>query len=210
MFRILIPARGGSKRIKNKNLLKIQDKSLLHKSIEISLKFTDEVYVSTDSEKIKKEALKCGAKVHTRPLKYATDTSSTKEVVYDFLNTYNDTKELALIQCTSPFIQYNHLKQAINKIPKFSSVISVYKDTSFYWEELGNNAIPKYDIMNKPRTQDMVPLFKETGAFYIFNVLAFLHQKTITPTPTGLIKVDLKSSFDIDTLEEYELIKLLK
>ena len=63
--------------------------------------------------------------------------------------------------------------------------------------------------MNKPRTQDMIPLFKETGAFYIFNVLAFFNQKTITPAPTGLIKVDLKSSFDIDTLEEYKLIKLL-
>lgn len=210
MLRILIPARGGSKRIKNKNLLKIKNETLLSRAIKTSLLITNEVYVSTDSSDIMEEALLNGAKVHKRPQKYSTDTSPTKETIVDFLNNYPNTTNLALIQCTSPFIDINHLKLAINKLDTYSSIISVYKETPFYWEETPSTAIAKYNVYNKPRTQDMSPLYKETGAFYVFKVSSFKTNKTITPPPTYLVKVDLKSSFDIDTLEEYELIKSIK
>jgi N-acylneuraminate cytidylyltransferase len=207
MLRILIPARGGSKRIKNKNLLKVNGESLLSRAIRVSLQITNEVYVSTDSLDIEKEAILNGAKIHKRPSIYATDISPTKEAIVDFLNSYNDTVNMVLVQCTSPFINLNHLKTSIKNLDKYSSSISVYKETPFYWEKNSNGAKPNYDPFNKPRTQDMSPRYKETGAFYSFKVKSFVDEGVITPSPTALVEVDLKSSFDIDTMEEYELIK---
>ena len=166
MLRILIPARGGSKRIKNKNLLKINGQSLLSRAIKVSLQITNEVYVSTDSYDIEKEAILNGAKVHKRPSIYATDTSPTKEAITDFLNSYKDTINMVLVQCTSPFIELGHLKLSIDNLHTFSSSISVYKETPFYWEKEDIGAKPNYDPFNKPRTQDMSPHYKETGAFY--------------------------------------------
>jgi len=207
MLRILIPARGGSKRIKHKNLLKINGKSLLSRAIKVSLKITNEVYVSTDSYDIEKEALLNGAKIHKRPPIYATDTSPTHETITDFLNTFDDTTNMVLLQCTSPFIELKHLKLSIKNLNTFSSSISVYKETPFYWEKEDIGAKPNYDPFNKPRTQDMIPRYKETGAFYAFKVNEFLGKGLITPPPTALVEVNLKSSFDIDTIEEYELVK---
>ena len=76
-FLAVIPARGGSKGIKNKNLQKVGNKSLLKRAIESSLEFMD-VVVSTDSEEIKLEALKNGAKVpFLRPKELASDTAKS-------------------------------------------------------------------------------------------------------------------------------------
>ena len=150
MLRILIPARGGSKRIKHKNLLKINGKSLLSRAIKVSLKITNEVYVSTDSYDIEKEALLNGAKIHKRPPIYATDTSPTHETITDFLNTFDDTTNMVLLQCTSPFIELKHLKLSIKNLNTFSSSISVYKETPFYWEKEDIGAKPNYDPFNKP------------------------------------------------------------
>ena len=65
----IIPARGGSKRIKNKNLRLINKKSLLSYSIEKAknLKIFERIIVSTDSKLIEKEALLHGAEVVLRP-----------------------------------------------------------------------------------------------------------------------------------------------
>jgi CMP-N-acetylneuraminic acid synthetase len=74
----LICARGGSKGIKNKNLLKIDNKSLLRIAIEQSkkIKFIKQVYVSTDSIKIANEAKKFGAIVpFIRPKKLSRDNT---------------------------------------------------------------------------------------------------------------------------------------
>ena len=65
----IIPARGGSKGIKNKNLIKINGKPLIYWTIKSAKesKFLKNFYVSTDSIKIKKVALSYGCKVIDRP-----------------------------------------------------------------------------------------------------------------------------------------------
>ena len=73
----VIPARGGSKGIKNKNLQKVGNKSLLQRAINSAIQHMD-VIVSTDSEAIKSEALKNGAKVpFLRPKELASDTAKS-------------------------------------------------------------------------------------------------------------------------------------
>ena len=73
---VLIPARGVSKGIKDKNIINILGKPLINWSIEFSkmCKNVDKVYVSTDSKKIQKLAKKCGAEVpYLRPQNISGD-----------------------------------------------------------------------------------------------------------------------------------------
>ena len=61
----IIPARGGSKRIKNKNIIKFQNKPLIYWTIKAAKKskYIDKIIISTDSPKIKAQAEKFGMKI---------------------------------------------------------------------------------------------------------------------------------------------------
>ena len=72
---ILIPARSGSKRIPNKNIINLHGKPLIHYVIEESLKVTNNVYVSTDGEEIKNVCHNYNVHVIDRPKELSTDTS---------------------------------------------------------------------------------------------------------------------------------------
>ena len=79
----IIPARGGSKELKNKNILEIGSVPLIAYSIKaakISKRISD-VYVSTDSTKIAKIARDYGAYVIKRPGHLATDSAKQDDVI---------------------------------------------------------------------------------------------------------------------------------
>ena len=82
----LIPARGGSKGVKLKNLHVLGKKPLLDWTIRASKKekILNRIFVSTDHKKIKQYALSCGVEVHDRPKKYASDSATTYDTVKNF------------------------------------------------------------------------------------------------------------------------------
>ena len=82
----LIPARSGSKRIRNKNIKKFFGKPVLVYTIQIALKckLFDRVIVTTDSKKYSYLAKKYGADVHLRTKKLSSDTASDLSVIKDF------------------------------------------------------------------------------------------------------------------------------
>ena len=91
----IIPARGGSKGIKNKNIIKIKGKELIYYSIETSIKskLINKTFVSTDSNKIQKLALKYGAECpKLRPKKISKDLSLDIEFCKQFLIDLNNIK----------------------------------------------------------------------------------------------------------------------
>ena len=85
---VLIPARGGSKRIKSKNLYMIGNRPLIAWSIEAAKKekIIDKVYVSTDDKNISFYAKHYGAQIHKREKKYSKDSSLIYETINSFLN----------------------------------------------------------------------------------------------------------------------------
>ena len=109
---ILIPARSGSTRVKNKNLQKIGKESLLEKKIKIckSAKIA-KVVVSTNSSKIAKIAHNLGAEVpFLRPEKYSTAKASTVSTILHYLRFLKDNKKkiptyLAILPVTNPFLK---------------------------------------------------------------------------------------------------------
>lgn len=82
----VIPARGGSKRILNKNIAVVAGQPMLAWTIQAAQEAGLDPIVSTESEEISKVAALYGAKVSRRPLALAADTSSTEDTlihVYD-------------------------------------------------------------------------------------------------------------------------------
>lgn len=162
----IIPSRSGSKSIKNKNLQKINGKTLLQKSIEfaISLKNISKVVVSTDSSYYKKLAIKYGADCpFLRPKKLANDLSHDIDVFYHCLNwlkkneNYNSDIVINL-RPTYPFRKKKDFEFALNKIlknPYIDSVKSVCKipfPLDKTWT-LGKNKFLKNAIHKKPKKE---------------------------------------------------------
>ena len=88
----IIPARGGSKGIKLKNLLKINNKSLIQITTEVlrEVKYIDKIILSSDHESIIKEGKKSGLEVpFIRPKKISGDLSTDFEVMRDFYYQYH-------------------------------------------------------------------------------------------------------------------------
>lgn len=110
----LILARGGSKGIRLKNLVKINGISLLARSIRIiqNANIFPEIWVSTDNWLIAREAEFHGAHVHFRSHYSARDEATSIESVQEFLSAHLTFENIALIQCTSVFLRESYLKKA--------------------------------------------------------------------------------------------------
>ena len=113
----IIPARSGSKGLKDKNIKLLNGKPLIYYTIKAALDSNcfDEVYVSTDSEKYRDIAIECGASVpFLRNTENAGDKSSSWDVVRECLAKYKEIGKdfdcFMLLQPTSP------LKQSKKKI----------------------------------------------------------------------------------------------
>ena len=100
-----IPARGGSKGIKNKNLKKILNRTLLEISIDHAKKSNifDLILVSSDSSKILNIAKKSHVSIYKRSKKNSSDISSTDDALYETLKNFNSNCDyIVILQVTSP------------------------------------------------------------------------------------------------------------
>ena len=133
----IIPARKGSKGIKNKNIMIYKKKPLLCHSINSALKLKkiDKVLVSTDSKKYKSLAEKYGAEVIMRPKKISQDNSLEKEFLVHAYNYLKREKNyfvdlFVLLRPTCPDRNHKDLKNALNisikNFSKYSSVRSAH------------------------------------------------------------------------------------
>lgn len=112
----IIPARGGSIRLPQKNILQLGGIPLIARSIlyaQANSKIIDEIYVSTDDKQIKEIALQYGAKVIDRPRKLSGDFEPTVSALQHVLENIDAAVEkVILLQPTNPLRPLNLLKEA--------------------------------------------------------------------------------------------------
>ncbi|XP_067005219.2 sorting nexin-8 [Anabrus simplex] len=144
----LILARGGSKGIKKKNLMKIGNITLVGRSLRAIHEFGrfSSVWVSTDSVEIAGEAKAHGALIHWRSKESATDTAPSILGVQDFLSHHTDINIIGLIQCTSPFLTATFLTEAYDLMLQgdYDSVFSATRKFDLRWEENAGSVPPLY------------------------------------------------------------------
>ena len=215
----IIPARGGSKRLPNKNILDLNGKPLIAWSIEAAKKskYIDKIVVSSDSEEILKIAKKYDVNIIKRPDELATDTASSIDVVKHVIKNYPGYEYIVLLQPTSPLRTEKHIDEAIELLErkKADAVISVCEmDHSPLWsnilpENLSMENFLREDVKNK-RSQDLPKYYRLNGAIYICKTDKFLEKNTFFLDQNIYAYVmDRKSSVDIDNEIDFKLVEVL-
>lgn len=211
---VIIPARKNSKRLKNKNLLRINKKSLIQRTIETALKITNNknILVSTDSKKILKVAKHNRVLAPwLRPKILSSDKISTEKVVIHALNWFEKNFEkvncLLLLQPTSPF---RKIKSILDGLHLFS------KNTSHSIISVKNiDPSSKYFCLNK-KDNKLLNLqnnkyFKPNGSFYIINPRILRIKKTFyIKKLKGLVLNSKKENIDIDDFYDLKIARSIK
>ena len=210
---IIIPARKGSKRIKNKNLSKVLNKPLIYWTINYAKKFKKKNYdlvVTTDCNKIAKICNDEKIPFLKRPKKISGDHISMHKVIFDTLKKINqEYKYIILLQPTSPLRKLDLVNEAINILDKkrnFDSLIHLAHNSSFTGKLKNNLWKPDYDL--KKRSQDIKDKLLPTGNLFVYR--SFLYKKKIKLTKKiyGLISrneawVDIDNERDLAILDFY-------
>tara|TARA_Y100000590_G_C15742979_1_gene1020952 strand:+ start:1628 stop:2359 length:732 start_codon:yes stop_codon:yes gene_type:complete len=229
---ILIPARSGSSRVKNKNMKILKKIPLLGHKIKSCIKSNiGDVVVSTDSIKIAKYARKLGAYVpFLRPKRYSTSKASTMSCVLDLLRFYIEKKirlpkYIGIIPATNPFLNSNTMKTAYKKLlrnNKFNSILSFTNSPAHPFlmikikKKIIFNIIKYDDFYDEDfeRSQDLPPAFIRSAALkitktsyflkFVKNTSPFINKKTYDMNSCLGIKISNKESFDINIPEDFK------
>jgi N-acylneuraminate cytidylyltransferase len=205
---ILIPARGGSKRIPKKNIKNIAGKPLLKYVVDECLKITSHVYVSTDDSEIQKFLLKHSINMLDRPSELAGDNSKTEEAIEHAIKYIPKKKSIiVVVQPTSPLLKCKYILEGLKKIKNYDSIISVCKDTNYYWSEDGKPI--NFKIGNRHRTQDKEVWYKENGAFYITRLDNFITTKKLQNGKVGFVEMKASESIDIDDYDDLKIVEAI-
>ena len=213
---IIIPARGGSKRIKNKNLKLLSGKPLIEHTIlhALNSKFSSDIYVSTDSRSIKDICNKYPINIVERPRKISDDLASSEDALLhtlDILKKKNkyDSKYVIFFQCSSPFRKKNDINNAYKKIisDNSDSLLSVTESKKFLWSEnkRGTNKAINYDVKNRKREQDIKDTYEENGSIYICKTKNLRKYNNRLSGRISIYKMDFWSSLQIDEIHDFEL-----
>lgn len=210
----IIPARGGSKRLPQKNTKLLADIPLLAHSILYAKKnsaIIDEIYVSTDDREIKQIALEYGAKVIDRPESLSGDLEPTVTALKHVLESVEeDVENVVLLQPTNPLRPENLLKEAFDLYLKgnHNSLFTVSRNHQKFGKINEGKFVPfNYEIGQ--RSQDLEPLFFENGLLYITKSEKILNDVIISEDAFPFEINHIFASVDIDTQEDFDYAQYL-
>ena len=223
----IIPARGGSKGLKLKNLRKLDDKPLLYYPINTAIKsgVCDHVFVSTDSPKIAKAAKKYGARVpFLRKPKYSGDRVTTESTLQNALLEYEKNQNIkfdicVFLTCTNVFRKIEWIKYAVNFLKKnkdIESVFSVHHLYKHFWHYKKGKPSKILPWMKTYTSRQIAPkLFREdTGLTCASRSDLWRKGKRIGKKVHFIINTDSITGVDIHNQMDLEmanfLIKYLK
>lgn len=206
----LILAREGSKRIKNKNIVKVKKKPVifftlneLNKSEKIH-----KIFVMTDSSLIESEIKKLKFKkvdVIGRTKKSATDNAQSEVAIFEFVKKY-EYEYIYFVQLTNIFLKKQDIDNSINIFfkEKYDSMLSVIKSDKFIWRKKNNKISPSnYKLDKRPLKKSLKDsYFLENGSFYIFGSSGFKKNNLRLYGKIGYYPMGKETYFDIDDLDD--------
>lgn len=217
----LIPARGGSKGVPQKNLRSVAGRPLLDWTIAaaVASKRVSRVVVSTDDPDIAQVAADCGAEVpFLRPASLATDEATTMGVVHHALEQLEPSPELVvLLQPTSPLRTAADIDAAIELCIRnggVSCVAVTEAAKSPYWMYRMSHDARLQPVLEPPggtasRRQDLPPVFVVNGALYVARAdwVAGV-DSFVAPDTVGYV-MPTERSLDIDTELDFVFLEAL-
>ena len=216
----IIPARGGSKRIPEKNMKNFLGKPMLSYAIKAckDAELFSEIMVSTDSHEIAEIALNHGAQVpFMRSQKTADDFATTFDVLEEVIFNYKkENREFDYVCCVYPCVPflsgltlqdaYNQLTVSENDALQPVCKFPVPVEWAMKIED--GLLVPNNRKAQFIRSQDLEPKFFDVGMFYMIRNKALFKEKTLTPVKTMAYIMDEREVQDIDTMDDWKLAEL--
>jgi N-acylneuraminate cytidylyltransferase len=201
---LIIPAKGTSERIKNKNLYEVNGKSLIRMACEKALKCEciDNVYLDTESDLIKNQVLdlgKKGLKIINRPKELANNDIGANEMMIYGLHLIDECDILLQTFATSPTISDktidNCIEKFINNIDKYDSFFTVSELQEYFWD--GDKPI-NFDPRKVPNSFELKKISMETHGLYGIKTESLIRNKTRVTSNSLKIPIPKLESFDIN------------
>ena len=218
----LIFARGGSKGLPNKNIKLINNKPLIYYSIKQakSCSFIKDVYVSTESKKIKEIAIKYGAKIIDRPRYLATDSSpeflSWKHAVQFLIDKQVIFEKIISLPTVAPIRLNSDIKLAIENLDKKTDIVISVTRSKHYpefnmvtFDKKGYCSPIKKKKSKVVRRQDAAAIYNITPHVYVTTPDFILKKTNIFDGKVKAIQIPEERSVDIDTKFDFEVAEFL-
>ncbi len=215
----IIPARSGSKGLKNKNILPICDKPMLAYTIEAATKSNlfDRVILSTDSVEYKRIGEDYGAEVILRGEEVSNDSASTFMVIEDLFRKIDTSFDyFMLLQPTSPLRNHKHVEEACelfeNNFERFDFLVSM--QIAHYPSVLvkpieDDGSLKHFDTDFSNYKRQAFADYSPNGALYIGKPGEYLkHKHFYGDKAIGYIMNSIDSA-DVDTAIDYEFVCML-
>jgi CMP-N,N'-diacetyllegionaminic acid synthase len=203
----VIPARGGSRRLKRKNIKEFNGKPLIGWSIIEALKskYIDRLVVSTEDEEIAEIAKSFGASVpYLRPSYLSQDDVGATEPILELLKNFNNYDQIVLLQPTSPLRLYKDIDACI----KISNQQKGYPCIAVSEVVHDIGVLVTKDIKNKIslyKNKDNNKVLKINGAIYTSSAAILNKHKTFITNNALGYEMPIDRSIDIDTIHEFRL-----
>ena len=207
----VVPARGGSKGVKNKNIRDLNGRPLVAYSIEaaLSCKEVDLCVLSTDSPEAAEIGRQLGVEVIPRPVELAQDASRSEDVVRHVLAALAERDccpdHVVLLQPTSPLRTSAHITAAIKMYlaAHAASCVSVTEAEHHPYKCFisdGANVKPLQgtEFLSMPR-QSLPKVLRQNGAIYIIDVAKFRVADSFYIEPAVFLEMANEDSVDIDS-----------
>lgn len=211
----VIPARGGSKRLKNKNRKKFFGKPLIAYTIESALKSKcfDKILVTSDDENIIKIAKNFNVSTEVRNKKLSSDSATISDVLINILK--KTSPKPSIITClfpTAPMRDYKDIRKVVRNVEvhnyNFSLAVTKFSLPPHQALKIDkkNNAKPMWPKLVYKKESQIPNLVVDNGSTYSAKVNKFLKTKHFFGSPLKVHVMNIKCSIDINTKEDFDLL----
>lgn len=204
-----LPLRKGSRSIPDKNLCDFAGKPLYRWALDESIKIVDEVYIFTDYEILPEVPVNYKLRLLNRSKESATDSASSEVGLLEFCNHLTENAIIVFLQATNPFVTADVIRQGLELMGKYDSVLSVVRQKRFVWSKFQDEWLPSYELGNRPRRQDWDGMIVENGSFYISSRNAILKSGVRLSGRIGMVEMCPESYIEIDSKEDLLCAKAL-
>ena len=225
----IIPARGGSKRVKNKNIKLLNGKPLIAYTIQEASKSKqlNDCIISTDSDEIKAVAEDCGGKVpFMRPSELAEDGTADKPVLQHAVRWYEENfgilpDVIALLRPTTPFKTAELIDKAIlmlkdsgaDSVRTMTKVESIHHPYWMYTQTDDQKAlsfVPEVSTNRFFQSQQLPPVYRLNGVVDVIRTSVLMNETlSLYGDDMRILEISEELSFDIDTELDFRLCEFL-
>lgn len=217
----VIPAKGNSERVANKNMFRIKNESLVHMACAklLRTKTINKVYLDTDCDEIiydVNDLRKEGLEIIKRPIELANNDISANDLLIYALHSMANCDLIIQTFATSPLITANTIDNCISKFldqtnkndyDSFFTVIDMYE---YFWKKDGDSFKPSnFDIKTLPNSFELLPIYMETHGLYGIFSKALIKYKTRVGEKPYLIQIPKSEAHDINEYEDLTILEKL-